>query len=401
MLPLMLVLAMLSEAERSNAASFYTTRPDDPKAVYLTPDHFPVHADGKGDDTDALQAAIDKVADTDHQGIVFVPGGIYRMSKTVYVWEGVRLIGYGANRPKFVLADNTPGYQEMNPYQPDVPESGNYMLHFVSGKPKGDGKIRDANPGTFYSALSNIDIEIGAGNPAAIGVRFHIAQHCYIAHVDFHIGSGKAGMQEGGNEIEDCHFYGGDCGIVTGKTAPSWPFLIIDSSFEGQRAAGIESSGGGSHARARPVQEYAQCNRGATGSPGHHLDQGQQLHGYYEAGDCHRAGDKCEFADEHQKFALCECPGAGLLRDTGKKVAGTGAVYRVVNFCHGLQVVDGSGPEIKTSVDMGAVDTTASQSQCPRTNPRASAMRKMGEPSRPRRERRRHDRRHKGDPGGH
>ncbi len=240
-LPLALGVAAIWVTIPLNAGSFYTTRLNDPKAVYLTPDNFPVHADGKGDDTGALQAAIDKVADTSHQGIVFVPEGAYRLSKTVYVWEGIRLIGYGVNRPKFVLAPNTPGYQEADPYKPDAPGSGNYMLHFAAGKPKAGGNIRDANPGTFYSAMSNIDIEIGDGNPAAIGVRFHIAQHCYIAHADFRIGSGKAGMEEGGNEIEDCHFYGGDYGIMTGKTAPSWPFLIIDCSFEGQRKAGITS----------------------------------------------------------------------------------------------------------------------------------------------------------------
>ncbi len=144
-----LCLALLLSAGVLHAASFYTVKLDDPQAVYLTPGNFPVHADGKGDDTDALQAAIDKVADTTHQGIVFVPEGSYRLSKTVYVWEGVRLIGYGKERPKFVLAPNTPGYQEANPYKPDVPGSGNYMLHFVSGKPKAAARSATRIPAPF------------------------------------------------------------------------------------------------------------------------------------------------------------------------------------------------------------------------------------------------------------
>ena len=60
--------------------------------------------------------------------------------------------------------------------------------------------IADANPGTFYSAMSNIDFEIGDGNPAAVAIRFHVAQHGYLSHMDFHVGSGLAALTEIGNE---------------------------------------------------------------------------------------------------------------------------------------------------------------------------------------------------------
>ena len=349
MRPLIVCFALLLCAPVLRAGSFYTVKLHDPKAVYLTPDNFPVHADGKGDDTPALQAAIDKVADTTHQGIVFVPEGAYVLGKTVYVWEGVRLIGYGKNRPKFVLAPNTPGYQEANPYKPDVPGSGNYMLHFVSGKPKEGGAIRDANPGTFYSALSNIDIEIGEGNPAAIGVRFHIAQHCYIAHADFHIGSGKAGMEEGGNEIEDCHFYGGDYGIMTGKTAPSWPFLIIDCSFEGQRKAGITSWEAGltlvhNDFKNMPSAIVVQPDRSdiiwatdmylrdITGSA---VVIGQEMNAKSQTNLENVWGQNV-----HSWI---------LFRDSGKTVRDTNFPGGFLNFSHGLQTIDGSEPAITTT----------------------------------------------------
>ena len=87
--------------------SFYTTRLDDPRAVYLTKDDFSVHADGIGNDTEVLQAAIDKASEN-RAGVVFIPEGTYLLSKTVYVWPGVRLIGYGAERPAFNLGENTP-----------------------------------------------------------------------------------------------------------------------------------------------------------------------------------------------------------------------------------------------------------------------------------------------------
>ncbi len=59
-----------------------------------------------------LQAAINKVQETGGEGIVFVPSGRYRLTTTVYVWGGIRIIGYGVKRPVLVLAANTPGCQQ-------------------------------------------------------------------------------------------------------------------------------------------------------------------------------------------------------------------------------------------------------------------------------------------------
>ena len=67
------------------AASVYTSRLPDARAVYFTPDRFAVHGDGVADDTTALQEAINKVQETTGQGILFIPEGRYRLSKTVYI----------------------------------------------------------------------------------------------------------------------------------------------------------------------------------------------------------------------------------------------------------------------------------------------------------------------------
>src|SRR6516162_779802 len=87
------------------AVSVITTRLEDPKAVYLDA---PATI---GDSVAALQAAIDKASGTGREGIVFIPTGRYTIARTVYLWPGVRLIGYGATRPVFVLPPNTPGFQ--------------------------------------------------------------------------------------------------------------------------------------------------------------------------------------------------------------------------------------------------------------------------------------------------
>ena len=94
------------------SASFLTIRLDDPKAVYLILQEFGAHGDGQADDSAAIQAAIDKSETGTREGIVFTPSGRYRLTRTIYIWPGVRIFGYGAERPVFVLADNTPGFQQ-------------------------------------------------------------------------------------------------------------------------------------------------------------------------------------------------------------------------------------------------------------------------------------------------
>jgi hypothetical protein len=92
--------------------SYYPKRLNDPKAVYLSSEDFPVRGDGVADDSAAIQQAINKVQEERQQGIVFVPAGRYRVTKTIYIWPGIRLIGFGAQRPTFVLAANTLGFQQ-------------------------------------------------------------------------------------------------------------------------------------------------------------------------------------------------------------------------------------------------------------------------------------------------
>ena len=105
--------------------------------------------------------------------------------------------------------------------------------------------VPDANPGTFYSAISNVDFEIGPGNAGAVAIRFHAAQHAFLSHIDFSIGSGFAGVHEVANEAEDLHFHGGQFGIMARKPSPAWQFTLIDSTFDGQREAAIRENEAG------------------------------------------------------------------------------------------------------------------------------------------------------------
>src|SRR6202047_3413331 len=235
-------LALLSATTASaSGPSYYPNRLQDSKAVYLDSAEFSVHGDGQADDTDALQSAINKVQHDRNQGIVFVPAGRYRLSRTIYVWPGIRLIGFGTTRPTFVLARNTPAFQQ----------GPAYMVFFAGSRPAGFENIGeseakgvtqrppDANPGTFYSAMSNINIEIQDGNSGAVGIRARYAQHCYLSHMDFNLGSALAGIHDGGNIAIDLHFQGGRYVIWTRTPSPGWQFTVMDSMFDGQTQAAI------------------------------------------------------------------------------------------------------------------------------------------------------------------
>ena len=116
------------------------------------------------------------------------------------------MIGFGKKRPKFVLKKDTSGFQEAP--QDDKGEAV-YMFWFTGNTPRVEGYIQDANAGTFYSAVSNIDFQIEEGNPAAVVMRAHFAQHGFVSHCVFDVGQGKAGIFDVGNEMESLVFLGG------------------------------------------------------------------------------------------------------------------------------------------------------------------------------------------------
>jgi hypothetical protein len=348
LLPGMLLLGIFSTT--AFAASVITTKLDDPKAVYLAAPEFAVHADGQNDDSAALQAAIDKAGNTAREGIVFVPSGRYRLARTVYVWPGVRVFGYGATRPVFPLAANTPGFQSgigvMVMFTGSRPGHRPPMFAKVPFPPPGsvpsNAEAADANPGTFYSAMSNIDFEIGDGNPAAAAIRFHAAQHAYLSHMDFHVGSGLAALYQVGNEAEDLRFYGGRYAILAEKTSPAWQFTLLDSVFEGQREAAIREHEAGLTLVRNTFRDVPTA-----------IDIDPEYYDQLWVKDCRfenvaRAavviGNEKSQLNEigFENAVLKNVPVFALFHGSGKKVAGSGSVYRVANFNYGL-IVPGLG----------------------------------------------------------
>jgi sugar lactone lactonase YvrE len=351
------------------AASYYTLRLEDPKAVYLTTEDFAVRGDGIADDTGGLEKAIDKVQEATRQGIVFVPEGCYRLTQTVNIWPGIRLIGYGTNRPVFLLGENTPGYQDK--------DAERYLLFFAGGRPGAgrgpggpagpgapggrggqggrggsasgaSGQPQDAGAGTFYSAISNIDIEIKDGNPGASGVRAHYAQHCFLAHMEMRIGSGISGIHEAGNVVEDVRFIGGQYGVWTRRPSPGWQFTMVDAAFEGQREAAIREREAG----LTLIRPHFKNVPTAISIDPDYPDELWVKDGRMEniAGPAVMISAETSVRTEiNMENVVCrDVPVFASFRESGKTMPAPAAMYEVKVFSHGLHYADmGAVPEMK------------------------------------------------------
>ncbi|MGI4947520.1 MAG: glycosyl hydrolase family 28-related protein [Janthinobacterium lividum] len=325
--------------------------------------------DGRADDTAALQTAIDaaagpagtgKAGPRDGGGIVFLPSGRYRLSRSILVPPGVRLFGVGPTRPVLVLGDATPGFQTGVATLIVFTGGDQYQVGAVPVPVPtvvpASRVVRDANSGTFYSAMSNIDVELGQGNPAAAAVRFRLAQHAFLTHMDFRIGSGFAGVYQAGNEMEDVHFHGGRYGIVTEKTSPAWQFTLIDSSFDGQRDAAIREH----------EADLTLVNVAIRDVPvGIDIDEGYSDSLWGKDVRFERVSRAAVvISEENSAFTqigfenalASDTPVFARFRQSGKTVAGPARSYRVASFSHGLAVPGlGQMGHIATDVKASAI----------------------------------------------
>lgn len=340
----------------SESKSVYLQQPDDPEAVYFTSENFGITADGKTDVSEALQQAVNQVKSQYNFGIVFIPEGTYKISKTIYVPNAVRLIGYGKKRPVIVLGKNSPGYQTE---VADDKGKANYMFWFTGGTVNPGQPVRDAGAGTFYSAISNINLKIEDGNPHAVALRTHFAQHSFVSNMDIHIGKGKAGLYDVGNEMENVRFFGGDYGIYTTKTSPGWEMMMVNTYFEGQRKAAIRSQEGGLtivRLNAKNVPVVIEIEPAYSDKI------------YME--DClfenvSQAALIVSNENNHTnqlslRNIICQkVPVLVSYRKSGTQTSGKGNLYRVKTFLHGLYLSDMTAePETKTLADMETLTTS-------------------------------------------
>jgi sugar lactone lactonase YvrE len=343
------------------SGSFFPVAPDEPRTVTVK-----VKGDGRTDATAAIQQALDAARDKGGHGLVFLPSGRYRLSRSIIVPPGVRLYGVGPTRPVLLLAPNTPGFQKGVSTLVvfgggDQYNVGDVPVPVPTIVPR-DKVVRDANSGTFYSSMSNVDVEIGAGNPAAAAVRFRMAQHAFLSHMDFRLGTAFAGVYQAGNVMEDVHFHGGRYGIVTEKTSPAWQFTLIDSSFDGQRDAAI---------REHEV-DLTMINVAIRNTPvGIEIDRGysDSLWGKdVRFENVSNAG--IVISQENNVFTqigfdnamASNMPVFARFRDSGRTVAGKGRAYKVAAFSYGLAVPGlGRTGEYRTEADISPLAALPAQ----------------------------------------
>lgn len=336
--PALLAMALLCPMAAAMASvSAFQSMPDDPRAIK-------VHAkgDGKTDDTAAIQAAVDQAANQGSGGVVFLPSGRYRISRSILIPLAVRVYGVGPTRPVFVLAKDTPGFQK----------GVGTMVVFMGGDQYNTGKVpvpvasavpysehvRDANSSTFYSVLSNVDFEIGEGNPGAAAVRQRTAQHSNLSHIDFRLGSGFAGIYNVGNVGYNLKFYGGRYGIVSEKTSPAWQYTLMDATFDGQRDAAIREHEAG----------LTLANTTIRNTPvGIEIDRGYgdwlwgsdvRFENVSKAALVISNEDNVYTQVGFQNAIAKNVPTFARFRDSGKSVPGVGSNYMVSEFNYGLML---------------------------------------------------------------
>ncbi|MYM24270.1 gluconolaconase [Duganella sp. FT135W] len=332
-----LAAAVLAAPMFAQAASVstYQSMPDDPRAVKVK-----AVGDGRADDSAAIQQALDAAANKGEGGVVFLPSGRYRITRSLLVPLAVRLYGVGPTRPVLVLGANTPGFQKGVANMVVFTGGDQYTVGKVpvpvkSAVPYSES-VRDANSSTFYSAMSNVDVEIGDGNPAAAAVRLRTAQHSYLSHMDFHIGSGLAGVYMVGNESFDLKFYGGRYGILTEKTSPAWQYTLMDSTFDGQREAAIRGHEAGltlinTSIRNTPVG--IEISRGYGDSL---WGKDVRFENVSKAAVIISNEDNVYTQVGFDNAVAKNTPVFARFRDSGKTVAGYGAAYRISEFNYGL-----------------------------------------------------------------
>jgi hypothetical protein len=155
LLPIFLLLALPSVAFPENIVFPEDSGIVDVKAKYGA------KGDGVTDDTAAIQKAIDEV-----KGIpdaLYFPNGTYLISNSVGIFGGKahsrdRFLTYqGQSEAGTVikLKDNCPGFE--NPNKPKI------VFSVYEGQGTGD---------VMHSYVRNLTVDVGAGNPGAIGLRF-------------------------------------------------------------------------------------------------------------------------------------------------------------------------------------------------------------------------------------
>lgn len=194
-LPVTLMIMSLfyinQEVNAQNITATQTGMLDFVESMKLTEDE----RTGKVDITEKLQSAVNQARDGFRT--LFIPSGTYLVSKPIdciaknnssHRGEGaVIIVGSQKERPLIRLKNNSPDFQGTGqPSQTTGPRPvfGLRNVDFPS-------KNSDWN---FYSGIRSLNIDLGMGNPGAIGVSWASAQNCFLEEITVFARDGFAGV---------------------------------------------------------------------------------------------------------------------------------------------------------------------------------------------------------------
>ncbi len=191
--------------------------PDDPIVVVDVGRDCGAVGDGRADDTDAIQAAIERIADHKATRFVYFPAGTYRITRpVVFRKPGGRSSGsmvgpwlYGEDRDRTVirLADGAEGFADAS-----RPRAA------IRGLNRPDGSRMNAD--FFDRTVANLTIDTG-DNPGAVGIKYYSNNTGLLRRVVVR-GNGACGIDLGFNDqngphlIQDVAVEGFATGIRTG-----------------------------------------------------------------------------------------------------------------------------------------------------------------------------------------
>jgi len=122
---------------------------------------FGAKGDGTTDDTAAIQKAFE-TCQQKHMEVVYFPNGTYLVSKPIHFRGWMFVQGESREKTVLKLKDRCPGYGD--------PKSPNWLLATTIPMPP------EKRPGgdnmAFSNHVLNLTLDVGTGNPGAIGVQF-------------------------------------------------------------------------------------------------------------------------------------------------------------------------------------------------------------------------------------
>jgi hypothetical protein len=212
-----------------------TVFPDNAQLINVK--SFGAKGDGKTDDTQAIQQALNaasknKGSANESDDTVYVPNGTYLINGTLQ-WATKRIILQGQSQEKTILKlkDKSSNFANSNNPQP--------VITTFEGESTGQA---------FRNAIYDLTVDVGAGNPGAIGIRFLNNNSGGIRNVTIKSSDrnqvGNTGLAltkrwVGPAMIRNVKIIGFDCGIRIREPEYSIVFEHID--LQNQRVVGIEN----------------------------------------------------------------------------------------------------------------------------------------------------------------